>query len=120
MKKENDGLSRRDFAKAAAFTTAAALVPSELLAKQEKPAPDAKGPAPEAPKLTAESQAEADLAHETLMRKYGSRFSDKQKSEIKRLVKQQQEGLDKIRAFAVNNSDEPATVFKPLIAEEKR
>jgi len=70
--------------------------------------------------LSAESQAEADLAHETLMRRYGSRFSDEQKSEIKRLVNQQQGGLDKIRAFAVKNSDEPATVFKPLVAEAKR
>ena len=122
MKEKNEGLTRRDFAKAAALTTAAAMVPSELLAQQEKTAPEAaKGQAaPEAPKLSADSQAEADLAYETIMQKYGGRFSAEQKTEIKRLVYQQQSGLDKVRAFAVKNSDAPATAFKPLVPEVKR
>jgi hypothetical protein len=115
MKKE-DGLSRREFAKAAALTTAAVLVPADLLAKQEKPAPTtaAKPPEkpPETPKLSEASQAEADLAYETVMRKYGSRFSEEQKKEIKRLIASQQGTLDKLRAFTVTNGDQPATVLK--------
>ncbi|MGZ4788693.1 MAG: hypothetical protein ACXVZX_09240 [Terriglobales bacterium] len=115
MKKE-DGLSRREFAKAAALTTAAALVPAELIAQQEKPGPttSAKPPekAPETPKLSEASQAEADLAYETVIRKYGNRFSEEQKKDIKRLVNSQQGTLDKLRAFNVTNGDQPALVFK--------
>ena len=102
MKKQNEGLSRREFAKAAALTTAAVLVP-ELLSQEQKPATEAAKP-PEAPKLSPESQAEADTAYETLMRKYGRRFTDEQKAEIKRLVMQQQSSLDKLRAVPVKNS----------------
>jgi len=110
MKKEV-GLSRRDFAKAAALTTAAALVPLELIGQEQKP-PAAEAKPPEPPKLSEASRAEADLAYETIMRKYGSRFSDEQKKEVKRLVDAQQQGLDKLRAFPVTNSDQPATVLR--------
>jgi hypothetical protein len=116
MKKQDEGLSRREFAKAAALTTAAVLVPSELLSQEQKPASEA-AKAPEAPKLSPASQAEADMAYETLMRKYGRRFTDEQKTEIKRLVVQQQSSLDKLRAATVKNSDEPATVFQILISD---
>ena len=122
MMNTSKGLSRRDFAKAAAVTAAAAMVPAELLAQQEKPAPEAAKTetAPQTPKLSAQGQAEADLAYETLMRKYGTRFSEEQKNDIRRLVSAQQAGLEKLRAFAVTNGDEPATVFKPLVPEAKR
>jgi hypothetical protein len=119
MKKEMEALSRREFAKAAALTTAAVLVPSELLAQEQKPAPEAAKTEkpPETPTLSAESQAEADLAYETLMRKYGRRFTDEHKADIKRLVGQQQSALDKLRAEKVTNSDEPATVFQVFISD---
>jgi hypothetical protein len=120
MQKNND-ISRRDFAKAAALTTAAVLVPSELLSQEQKTAPEAakEEKQPAAPKLSAESQAEADAAYEMLMHKYGRRFTDEQKSEIKRLVNQQQSGLDKLRAATVKNSDEPATVLQIYRGEGK-
>lgn len=114
MKREAEGLSRREFAKAAALTTAAVLVPSELLSQEQKPAPEAaKESAVSTPaKLSPGSQAEADATYELLMKKYGSRFTDEQKTEIKRLVNQQQLALEKLRAATVANSDEPATVFQ--------
>src|SRR6185369_7150610 len=120
MKKKE--LSRREFAIAAAVTAAAAMVPMELIGQQEKPAPAAAKAeaAPQAPKLSPQSQAEADLAYETLMRKYGTRFSEEQKRDIRRLVNAQQSALDKLRAFSVTNGDEPATVFKPIVPEAKR
>ncbi len=118
MNNDRRDISRRDFAKAAALTTAAVLVPSEILSQQKAEAAKTDKP-PETPKLSAESQGEADLAYETLMRKYGSRFSEEQKREIKRLVVAQQQSLDKLRAFKVGNSNEPATVFKPFLTEGK-
>jgi len=120
MEKDEIGVSRREFAKTAVLTTAAVLVPAELIAEQqEKPAPvTAEKPAtPEPPKLSESSRAEADLAYQTLMRKYGSRFTDEQKKDIKRLVDQQQAGLDKVRAFVVTNSDQPGTVLKLYVPE---
>ena len=113
MKKDETGLSRREFAKAAALTTAAALAPLELLAQQQ-PTSEAKPPEkpPETPKLSETSRAEADLAYETVMRKYGSRFSEEQKKDIKRLIDAQQGSLDKLRAFATTNADQPATMLK--------
>lgn len=119
MKKEMEGLSRREFAKAAALTTAAVLVPSELLSQEQKPAPEAPKAEkpPETPKLSPESQTEADLAYEALMRKYGRRFTDEQKADIKRLVVQQQSALDKLRTASVSNSGEPATVFQVFLGD---
>jgi hypothetical protein len=88
MKKPTDSLSRREFAKAAALTGAVAMLPAELFARQQKPAPEAaKAEKPaESPKLSDASKAEADLAYETIVRKYGSRFTEEQKADIKRLV----------------------------------
>jgi hypothetical protein len=122
MKNTSTGLSRREFAKAAAVTAAAAMVPAELIGQQEKPAPEGAKPETAVPttKLSARSQTEADLAYETLMRKYGERFSEEQKRDIRRLVNAQQGALEKLRAFSVTNSDEPATVFKPVVPEVKR
>ena len=118
MKEKDTGFSRRAFAKAAALTTAAALAPLDLVAQEQKPrAGEAKPPEtaaqpPEPSKLSEASQAEADLAYQTVIRKYGSRFSDEQKKEVKRLVDAQQQALDKIRAYPVTNGDQPATVLK--------
>ena len=122
MKETIERLSRREFAKAAALTTAAVLVPSKVVSQEQKPAPEAaKESAIQTPaKLSTESQAEADMAYDTLMRKYGKRFTDEQKADIKRLVAQQQGALDKLRAATVTNSDEPATVFQIYTGEGKR
>lgn len=117
MKRDMEGISRREFAKAAALTTAAVLVPSAL-AQEQKPKAKEEKP-PETPALSPQSQAEADLAYETLMRKYGRRFTDEQKADIKRLVVQQQSALDKLRAAKVQNSDQPATVFQIYRGEGK-
>jgi hypothetical protein len=120
MKKDME-LSRREFAKAAALTTAALCVPVELAAQEQKPAPQATKAesSPETPKLSVASEAEANMAYEALMRKYGTRFSEEQKKDIKRLVMLQQSSLDKLRAVAVGNGDQPATVFQIYRGELK-
>lgn len=123
MEETEERISRREFAKAAALTTVAALAPLDLIAQQEKqPTTQAKPPEkpPETPKLSEASRAEADLAYETVIRKFGSRFSEEQKQDIKRLIDQQQGGLDKLRAFSVTNGDQPATVLKLVIPEGTR
>ena len=108
-------ISRRDFAVSAALATAAiAAVPSDLLAQEKGTADAAKPAAPQVPKLSAASQAEAEERYAAILRKYGSRLSDEQKRDVQKSLISQQQGLDQIRAFPLENWDEPATVFKAV------
>jgi hypothetical protein len=109
------GISRRDFAVSAALATAAiATVSADLLA-QEKPAAEAAKPeAPQPPKLSAASQAEVEERYTAILRKYGTRLSGDQKKDVHRNLVSQQQSLDQVRAYPLENSDEPATVFNPV------
>jgi hypothetical protein len=115
MSDPNNKISRRDFAVSAALATAAmAAVPADLLA-QEKPASEAaKAEAPQPPKLSAAAQSEVEERYAAILRKYGSRLSEDQKKDVHRNLISQQQGLDQVRAFPLENWDEPATVFNPL------
>jgi len=106
-------ISRRDFARRAAIaaaTATAACLPSGLLATPLASA----GPRPQQPdeKLSPESQAEADAKIQAIFAKYGNRFSEVQKADIRRLVSEGQKTLEALRKFPLDNSDQPATVLK--------
>lgn len=62
-------------------------------------------------KLGPAAQAEVEAKVSSIFRKYGSRLSDEQKADIRRAMAETQEGLEKMRAFALENGDQPATVF---------
>jgi hypothetical protein len=49
-----------------------------------------------------------------ILRKYGARLSDEQKKDVRKSLISQQQGLDQIRAFPLENWDEPATIFKAV------
>jgi hypothetical protein len=113
-------ISRRDFARRAALTAATvAVVPAEVFAESKKAAtpakPVAKTPEPAAgepaKELSAASQAEVENAYKNILDRYGARLSAEQKKDIRRLLAQQQKGIDAIRAFPLDNADEPATVL---------
>jgi hypothetical protein len=109
-------ISRRDFAVSAALATAAfAAVPTDVLAQEKTAAEGAKPEAPQPPKLSAASQAEVEARYSEVLRKFGARLSEAQKKDVHRLLVSQQQGLDQIRAFPLENWDEPATVFKAVI-----
>ena len=110
-------ISRRDFAVSAALATAAiAAAPTDVLA-QEKPAAEAAKPeATQPPKLSAASQAEVEARYAELLRKYGTRLSEEQKKDVHKSLVSQQQSLDQIRAFPLENWDEPATIFKAVVA----
>ena len=106
-------ISRRDFAVSAALATAAAIaVPADLLAQEKSEA--AKPEAPQPPKLSAASQAEVEERYAAILRKYGSRLSEEEKKDVHKSLISQQQGLDLVRGYPLQNSDEPATVFNPL------
>lgn len=63
-------------------------------------------------KLSPAAQAEVEAKVASIFRKYGTRLSDEQKADIRRAMAESQDGLEKMRAFVLENGDEPATVLK--------
>ncbi|HEY6267161.1 MAG TPA: hypothetical protein VIX11_02595 [Candidatus Acidoferrum sp.] len=122
MSDQNDSaISRREFARRAAFVSAAAtLTPSNLLSAGSIAAPlPAQLPA-NAPKLSPEGQAEVDSRIQSVFAQYGSRLSDAQKADIRRLATEAQPPLQRLRAFPAENGDSPGLYLKPLIERERK
>jgi hypothetical protein len=113
-------ISRREFARRAAFVSAvASLAPSDLLQSESAADAPAQQPA-NAPKLSPESQAEVQSRIQAIFAQYGTRLSDAQKADIRRLATEAQPPLDRLRAFATDNGDGPALYLKPLMEREKK
>lgn len=116
-------LDRRRFTLGvAAAATAAFIHPGEALAAvhAQQPAPPAslQEQAQKAlAKLAPAAQAEVEMKAGSLFRKYGTRLSDEQKADIRRILAETQDGLEKMRAFVLENGDQPATVFRPYRKE---
>jgi hypothetical protein len=70
-------------------------------------------------KLSASAQAEVEMKVASIFRKYGDRLSDEQKADIRRIMAESQEGLEKMRAFKLENGDQPADAFRAYRAEAK-
>ncbi len=130
------GISRREFARSAAIASAvAAIAPAVATsspAKSPEPATATAGnfPAPPStlalppqapgePKLSPESRAEAEARLQTILAQYATRFSDEQKTDLRRLCFLAQPPLDTLRAYALENGDAPALYLKPLVEREK-
>jgi hypothetical protein len=117
-KNEENGLSRRDFGRTAALGMATAVcVPGELAAHIISPiSPEALPPnannRQQHAALSAGSQAEVDEKVQAILRKYGDRLSDAQKADIRRLVTEGQAPLEKMRAFPLDNGDQPGNVLR--------
>ncbi len=138
-------ISRREFARRAALASAVATVapataliatppldvhaPAEAadrlsgVAKDSGHLPDPTGDAPqqtpELAKLSPESRAEVEARIQAIFAQYGSRFSEEQKADIRRLCAVAQPSLDRLRAYALENGDGPALYLKPLVEREK-
>jgi hypothetical protein len=120
-------LNRRNFTLGAAAAAATALIsPGEALEQ----ARSAATPVPQdelqhkfqaaMAKLSPAAQAEVQAKIASIFRKYGDRLSDDQKADIRRAMAETQDGLEKMRAFALDNGDQPATVFKIRRQEGRR
>lgn len=125
-------LGRRQFALGVAATATTALIPKgngltvDLLAQAaaavnqpvDPQSLEAKTKLAMA-KLSASAQAEVEMKVASIFRKYGDRLSDEQKADIRRIMAESQEGLEKMRAFKVENGDQPADAFRAYRAEAK-
>jgi hypothetical protein len=114
-------ISRREFARRTAFLSAAAsLSPADLLARESAAARGPSLQTQSGPNLSPESQAEMEARLEAVFSQYGSRLSDAQKADLRRLATEGQAALDRLRAFPTDNGDGPALYLKPLIEREKK
>lgn len=109
--------SRRKFALgAAAAATTAIILPAQTIAQAVSPeGKPAAAPVEQATaamaKLSPQARAEVEMKLADVLRKYGERLSDEQKADVRKVLAETQEGLEKMRAFVLENGDQPATVF---------
>ena len=114
-------ISRREFARRAAFVSAAAsLSPADLLTEKSPDTAKPLSQTPSGPKLSAESQTEMESRLQAVFAQYGSRLNDAQKADLRRIAAEGQAGLDRLRAYPIDNSDGPALYLKPLMEREKK
>lgn len=121
--KNGSAISRREFARRAAFVSAAAsLSPAELLTRESTASATQplQAPASGGPKLSPESQAEMESRLQAVFTQYGSRLSDAQKSDLRRIAADGQATLDRLRAYPTDYGDGPALYLKPLMEREKK
>lgn len=107
-------LGRREFTiGAAAAATAALIHPTETIAQTTGSLAEMDQKARTAmAKLTPQSRAEVEAKVASIFRKYGERLSDEQKADIRRIMAETQEGLDKMRTFPLENGNQPADAFR--------
>jgi hypothetical protein len=114
-------LGRRQFTLGAAAAAATALVrPADGLAQAAAGVSDldAKTRAAMA-RLTPPARAEVEMKVANIFRKYGDRLNDEQKADIRRIMAESQEGLEKMRAFPLENGDQPADAFRAYRREAR-
>jgi hypothetical protein len=104
------GISRRGFAGSALAAAASAVLPATGQAATEEPPKTDLPPA---------SAAEAEAAYAAILRAHGTRLSQQQKTDVHRLVVQNQKAFDTLRGFALDNADEPATILNPNYPEKR-
>lgn len=105
-------LSRRDFVRGAVLASAtAASLPGDLLSASLPPQAAPAAP-PQQTTLPPNIQAEVDAKIQTIFREHGDHLSDAQKADIRRLVAEAQKPLEAMRAFPIENSDQPGNVLK--------
>jgi hypothetical protein len=70
--------------------------------------------------LSPAAEAEVESKIQFILQKYGSRLNETQKTDIRRLVKEGQKPLEKLRAYALENSDAPELVLRLEPAKNRR
>jgi hypothetical protein len=114
--------SRREFARRAALgaATAAMLPLREIVQDTTAPTAQPAQTPMNAPRLSPPSQAEADFRFQAILNQYPDRFSEAQKTDLRRLCVLLQPPLDRIRAYGISNGDLPALYLKPLVDRDKK
>ena len=101
---KSDRITRRQFARGAAVAAAGAALLPHRLAAQSYPPPVSK--------LSPEAQSEVEAKLQNVVRKYGARLSQAEKADVRRLLLLNQESLEQLRSYPLENSDQPALVLR--------
>lgn len=117
---KDHAISRREFARRAVIVSAASLAPANLLSTDVLPATLPTQQPPNPTNLSPESQTEVESRVQAILSEYGSRFSDAQKTDLRRLCKEAQPVLDRLRAYPTENGNGPALYLRPLMEREKK
>ena len=102
-------LSRRDFGRGALLTAAAAAVDTSAA----EPGTVSQSASSQTPQLSPEAEAQ----FQAILKKHGSRLSAEQRADVRRLLGTAQKTSDALRAFPLDNSDEPANIFRVYRAD---
>lgn len=109
-KSKPDPISRRSFALGAATVATAVFLPGcEVQAQSPSPS---QSEAEAMKKLSPGARAEVEMKVAEIFRKYGNRLSEEQKADIRRVMAETQDGLEKMRNFVLANGDQPAMVLQ--------
>ncbi len=103
-------LSRRDFARTVGLVATTALLPKPTHAG-DAPKPPSPSPPPPTP-LPPASQSEADARVQSIVARYGPRLTPADRADLTRLSHDAQEQLDRLRAYPLDATDEPAHIFR--------
>lgn len=120
MNSINGSISRREFARRAAVASAASMIPASALRAHPSTSESSLQQSAETHSLTSAGQLEAETRYQAILAAYGSRFSEAQKTDLRRLCILAQPPLDRLRAYAMENGDGPALYLKPLVEREKK
>lgn len=104
-------ITRRDFARTAGIVAGAALLPRARADEKGRPEAPLSPPATP-PKLAPAAQAEADARVQMIIARYGARLSPAERADLARLSADAQQQLERLRAFPLEYSDEPAHTFR--------
>jgi hypothetical protein len=104
-------ISRRDLARVMGAAAGAALLPKRLLADEAKRAGKPAAPPPPKP-LAGAAKVEAEQRVQLVIARYGARLSPAERADLGRISADMQNVLEELRAFPLDNSDEPAHVFR--------
>ena len=117
LKKHKTGMSRREFSRNLALIAAAtAAVPAGTAIAKETPTSTAKDLTPS---QETEPSPEGEAQYQTILSRYGSRLSDEQKADARRLVGAAQETGKTMRSFKLENWNEPAPIFRVYVAAKR-
>jgi len=121
---EKKQYSRRSFARKAALFSAAAPLAAVPIATFPETSYQSDNQEPKLPsdfpKLSDQSRAEVEERYKAILAQYGGRFSDDQKTDLRRLCYVAQPPLDRLRSYAIQNGDSPALYLKPTVDRDKK
>jgi hypothetical protein len=94
----------------AATLGAPSLLASNIAAAESAPAQEKKPEPLEG--LSPQQVADVDAKLANILRKYGARFNEDQKTHLRRILAQNERLMAPVRAFALQNGDPPASVLR--------